>query len=255
MFDHDGKPLASLNVWKYLKYGAEAESVEVISVINPSIEVKCRTELNMPETVAAVYNDPTCTDPETVTWDANQVAAIDLNVPGKYEIKGTTASGKDVVCSVKVYNENLLKNGSLEEDDAGTIWKVAYTSKEGITDYQNKSSDAITGNYSLHWYDTANFDFNIEQTITAVPAGKYTAVANIQGGDMGDSAQVVFYVIVNGEKIESAPITLQGWTVWQVPMIKDIELTEATDVTVGMYVKGAAGGWGTMDDVEFYSQE
>lgn len=254
MFDHKGKPLESLNVWKYLKYGAEAEAVEVISVINPSIEVKCREELVMPETVAAVYNDPTCTDPVAVTWNADQIAAIDLTVPGKYVIDGM-AGNVAVTCNVKVYNENLLQNFSFEEDDAGAIWKVTYLTNEGITDYQNKSADAITGNYALHWYDTADMEFKVEQTITGVPAGKYTATANIQGGDMGDSMEVIMYVIVGDTKYESAPITLQGWTVWQVPLIKDITLTDAADVTVGMYVKGAAKGWGTMDDFEFYSQE
>lgn len=254
MFDHSGHPLASLNVWKYLKYGSEAETVEVLSVINPSIEVECRTELNMPETVTAVYNDPTCTDPLAVTWSESQVAAIDLTVPAKYVIDGMTSDGHVVTCNVKVYNENLLSNGSFEEDDEGSIWKVTYLSNEGITDYQNKVADAITGNYALHWYDTANIEFQVEQTITVQP-GKYTATTYIQGGDMGDNAQIVFYVIVGDTKIESNPITLEGWIVWQNPYIRDIEVTEETEVTVGMYVKGASAGWGTMDDFEFYSQE
>ena len=256
MFDHTGHPLASLNVWKYLKYGSKAETVEVISVISPSLELKCRTELVMPESVQAVYNDPTCTDPVAVTWDADQVSKIDVTVPGKYTINGTTASGHEVTCAVKVYNENLLKNGSFEEDDKGEAWKVTYLTNEGITDYQNKASDAITGNYTLHWYDTADMEFRVEQTITGAAAGKYTATAYIQGGNAeGEAPQAVFYVIVGDTKIESDPITLEGWCVWKNPLIKDIVLDGNTDVTVGMYVKGAAAGWGTMDDFEFYSQE
>ena len=256
MFDLSGKALSSLNVWKYLKYGAKAEKTEVVSVIGPSIEVKCRTELVMPETVEAIYNDPTCTDPVAVTWDADQVSKIDVTVPGKYTINGTTASGHEVTCAVKVYNENLLKNGSFEEDDKGEAWKVTYLTNEGITDYQNKASDAITGNYTLHWYDTADMEFRVEQTITGAAAGKYTATAYIQGGNTeGEAPQAVFYVIVGDTKIESDPITLEGWCVWKNPLIKDIVLDGNTDVTVGMYVKGAAAGWGTMADFEFYSQE
>ena len=66
---------------------------------------------------------------------------------------------------------------------------------------------------------------------------------------------VSFYVIVGDKKYESEAIVLEGWVVWKNPLIKDIVVDGATDVTVGMYVKCAGGGWGTMDDFEFYSQE
>ena len=253
MFDHTGHPLASLNVWKYLKYGATASSVEVLSVISPSIEVECRTELVMPETIDAVYNDPTCTTPLAVTWDANQLAAIDLTVPGKYVINGTTEKGQSVTANVKVYNENMLKNFSFEEDDA-SMWNVTYMKNADVTDIQLKAADCITGEKSFHWYDTSEQEFKVEQTVTGIAAGKYTAVANIQGGDVGN-AEIYLYVIVDGVEYKSTAVTLEGWIVWKTPMIKDIVIEEGQTVTVGMYVKCDAKGWGTMDDFELYSQE
>lgn len=254
MFDFNGKALSSLNVWKYLKYGAKAASVDVISIIAPSVEVKCRTELKMPETVDAVYNDPTCTDPLKVTWNADQIAKIDLTVPGKYVIDGTTEKGNAVTADVKVYNENLLKDWSFEEQNSD-VWKFTYLNgaTQGVN-FEKKAADAITGEVECHFWTESAQEFTVEQTIKGVPAGKYSATAYIQGGDAGDHV-VSFYVIVGDKKYESEPITLQGWIVWQNPLIKDIVVDGTTDVTVGMYVKCAGGGWGTMDDFEFYSQE
>lgn len=253
MFDFSGKALESLNVWKYLKYGAKAENVEVLFVISPSLDVGCRTELKMPETVDAIYNDPTCSDPLAVTWDADQVAKIDMNVPGKYVIDGTTATGEKVTANVKVYNENLLKDSSFEEKNADA-WKFVYLKNTDGVNFENKAADAVTGEVECHFWKAAEQEFKVEQTISNVAAGKYTASAHIQGGDVGDNAEVIFYVIV-GDKTYEAPVTLQGWVVWQNPIIKDIELDGESDVIVGMYVKCASGGWGTMDDFEFYSQE
>ena len=254
MFDFKGKALSSLNVWKYLKYGAKASAVDVISVISPSIEVKCRTELKMPETVAAVYNDPTCTDPLKVTWNADQLAAIDLTVPGKYVIDGTTEKGGAVSANVKVYNENFLKDWSFEDKNSD-VWNFTYLNgaTEGVN-FEKKAADAITGEMECHFWNTAAQEFTVEQTIKNVPAGKYSATAYIQGGDVGDHV-VNFYVIVGDKKYESEAIVLEGWVVWKNPLIKDIVVDGTTDVTVGMYVKCAGGGWGTMDDFEFYSQE
>ena len=254
MFDFNSKALSSLNVWKYLKYGAKAAEVEVLSVIAPIVEVECRTELVMPETVTAIYNDPTCTDPLKVTWDADQLAKVDLTVPGKYEINGTTEKGGAITASLKVYNLNLLKDYSFEEQNADA-WKFVYLNgaTEGV-DFEKKAADAISGEIECHFWNTAAQEFKVEQTITGVAAGKYSATAYIQGGDVGDHV-VNLYVIVGDKKYESEAIVLEGWVVWKNPLIKDIVVDATTDVTVGMYVKCAGGGWGTMDDFEFYSQE
>lgn len=258
MFDFKGKALSSLNVWKYLKYGARAESVEVISIISPSVEIECRTELKMPEEVEAIYNDPTCTTPLKVKWDEKQLAAVDLTVPGKYVIDGITEStdgdaGQKVTANLKVYNENLLKDWSFEEQNTD-VWKFTYLNgaTEGVG-FEKKAADAITGEMECHFWTQKEQEFQVEQTISGVAAGKYSATAFIQGGDVGEHT-VYLYVIVGDKKYESA-VTLEGWCVWKNPLICDIVIEETTDVTVGMYVKCAAKGWGTMDDFEFYSQE
>lgn len=252
-FDFEGKPLASLNVWKYVNHGAKADKVEVMSVIDPSLVVTLGDPLVLPETVEALYNDATVTDPAKVTWDATQAAAIDTNVAGKYMVTGTIENGMTVTANVKVENTNYLQNHSFEDKDA-SMWEVTYIKNSDGTDVQTKAGDAVTGTNAFHWYHTSAQEFKVEQTITAVKTGDFTALANIQGGDVGDDAVVYLYVIVDGVEYKSQAVTLDGWVNWKVPTITDIPVKEGSQVTIGMYVKCAAAGWGTMDDFEFYSQ-
>jgi arabinogalactan endo-1,4-beta-galactosidase len=98
-------------------------------------------------------------------------------------------------------------------------------------------------------------EFTVEQTVTGLSAGAYNAVANIQGGDVGDNAEIVLYAIVGENRYESDPVTLDGWQSWQTPTLTDIEVDESGTVTVGMYVKAAAEGWGTIDDFELYARQ
>ena len=252
-FDAEGKPIASINVWKYVNHGAKADKLEVMSVIDPNIVIGIGEELKLPETVEALYNDATVEEPAKVTWNADQVAAIDTKVAGKYTVEGTTDSGLGVTANVKVENINYLSNPSFEESDE-SMWKVTYLKNSDGTDFQEKSGDAVTGAYSFHWYHTSEQEFKVEQTVTATKAGSYAATANIQGGDVGDNAVVYLYVLVNGTEYAKAEVTLQGWVVWQTPLIKDIPVAEGDEITVGMYVKCAGAGWGTMDDFELYCQ-
>lgn len=56
MFDFTGHPLASLNIFKYLKYGATAPlAIDTI----PDIVVSCNigAEVKLPDTVSIIYND------------------------------------------------------------------------------------------------------------------------------------------------------------------------------------------------------
>lgn len=82
MFDFTGHPLASLNVFKYLKYGATAPlAVDFI----PEVAVTCDVggEVTLPDTVEVVYNDRAANTQEDVIWDAEQLAAIRYEQSGK----------------------------------------------------------------------------------------------------------------------------------------------------------------------------
>ena len=251
-FDFEGHKLPSLDVFKYVNYGATCEP-QILAYREVKIESGIKEPLVMPETVSAIYNDPSITDGVPVTWDEDQVAAIDTNVAGEYAVEGTTEDGTTITASIKVLNVNYVQNPSFEESDV-SMWAVDYPNGNACTDIQTKAGDAVTGEKSFHFYSEEEQEFTVEQTITGLAAGDYTAVANIQGGDVGDDAVVVLYVLVGDERYESEAVVLDGWVNWKKPQIKDIPVDGSSDVTVGMYVKCAAKGWGTIDDFEFYCQ-
>ena len=80
MFDFTGHPLASLNVFKYLKYGATAPlAVDYI----PDVYVSCNVgeELVLPESIDVVYNDRSQNKKQSVSWNETQMKAIDTTKP------------------------------------------------------------------------------------------------------------------------------------------------------------------------------
>ena len=250
-FDFNGKVLPSLDVFKYVNYGTTCEQ-KIDYLLNCIVNVNVGDELVMPEKFDVVFNNRAENDGVKVTWDAAQVAAIDTNVMADYTIDGTLEDGTKVTAKVKVAKLNYVLNPSFEENKL-SMWNVTYDGENNPTDFQTKSSDALTGDVSFHFYSTEDFCFTIEQQITGLTEGEYTFNVNIQGGDIKDGSLINIYVIADGERYESDPVTLTGWVNWQTPEIKDIKVTGG-EVTVGVYVKAVAKGWGTMDDFYLYKQ-
>ena len=117
------------------------------------------------------------------------------------------------------------------------------------TDVQKKASDALSGDKAFHFYSTSEIDFTVEQEITIAAGGDYAAVANIQGGDVGSGAEIYLYVICGDEIYRSEPAKLSGWQQWQKLKIDRVPVKAGDVVKVGMAVKAAAKGWGTIDDL------
>lgn len=252
LFDWEGHPLASLDVFKYVRYGTTCEPV-IDYLKQCEVKVNIGEELVMPTGVPAVYNDRLLSAEVPVVWDEEQVAAIDTSNGGEYIVTGTLEDGTKVECPVSVAFVNRLENPSFEEKNT-TMWNVTYEGTENPTDIQNKESDCTSGVNSFHFWSNNAQEFKVEQTVSGLAAGDYTVTANIQGGDVGSSAEIYLYAIVNGEEMKSDPVTLAGWVNWQEPKLTDIPLDGDSDITVGMYVKCSGGGWGTMDDFMLYKQ-
>ncbi len=240
LFDFNGHPLPSLNVFKYLSQGAETEKriddlpdIHVIAMID--------TPISLPQTIKAVYNDRSEEDVKVI-WDT---AAFDISVKsgiGDYVINGT-ANETPVVCYLKINPLNYVVNGSFEEDDT-SMWSITENSGKQ-TDYQNKAVDAKTGNISLHYYSATGVDFKVEQTITNIPGGTYILSMFNQGSDT-KNPDMYLYAIVDGKEYKATTGT-DGWVVWQNPEIRDIVINNGT-ITIGAIIKCDAGGWGTLDD-------
>lgn len=251
-FDFSGKALASLDVFKYVNYGTICEpSVDFLKEC--SVDVNVDEELVMPGTVDAVYNDRSKNGGIPVTWKEEEVGAVDTSKMGEYTVNGVLADGTEVTCLVKVANVNCVANPSFEEKDV-SMWNVTYDGDNNPTDVQDKAADAVTGDMAFHFYDEKAFSFSVEQTVTGLEAGNYTLNTNIQGGDVGNDAEIVLYAIIDGQTIESEPVTLAGWVNWQVPEITNLAVGASGEITIGMRVEAAAKGWGTIDDFYLYKQ-
>lgn len=248
MFDFTGHPLASLNVFKYLKYGATAP-LAVDSI--PEVTVACNigTDPELPDTVSVIYNDRSEAQ-VPVIWNTDDVAAIDTKNGGNFTVSGTLDDGTEVTAAVTVDRINYVQNPSFEDADS-SMWTVNYSGETNPTDYQVKAADAHSGEVAFHfWSGSADMDFSIEQSFTDLEPGTYELSAFSQGGDLSDDAYMDLYALVDGKEL-TAPFMLTTYADWQNPVIPEIKVTDGS-LTIGVRYKCNVNSWGTLDDVTLY---
>lgn len=248
MFDFTGHPLASLNVFKYLKYGATAP-LAVDSI--PEVTVACNigTDPELPDTVSVIYNDRSEAQ-VPVIWNTDDVAAIDTENGGNFTVSGTLEDGTEVTAAVTVDRINYVQNPSFEDSDT-SMWTVNYSGETDPTDYQVKAADAHSGEVAFHfWSGSADMDFSIEQSFTDLEPGTYELSAFSQGGDLSDDAYMDLYALVDGKEL-TAPFMLTTYADWQNPVIPEIKVTDGS-LTIGVRYKCNVNSWGTLDDVTLY---
>lgn len=253
LFSPDGMPLESLNTYKWLKYGTNAEPA-IDMVVAPSITCNIGSALVLPETVDVIYNNRSLNKAMPVEWEGaeEQISGVDTSKAGVYEVWGrvldenaASDNPTQVCCTVKVEMLNYVVNPSFEESDT-SMWCVTYAGDKNPTDYQEKGPDAHTGNYSFHFWSESDMDFSIEQEITDLEPGTYELKAYFQGGDISADSKMELYAIVDGNESADA-FTAQGYANWQEPKISSIQVTDGT-LTIGMRIQCGAKGWGTADD-------
>lgn len=248
MFDFTGHPLASLNVFKYLKYGATA-LLAVDSI--PAVTVACNigTDPELPDTVSVIYNDRSEAQ-VPVIWNTDDVATIDTENGGNFTVSGTLEDGTEVTAAVTVDRINYVQNPSFEDSDT-SMWTVNYSGETDPTDYQVKAADAHSGEVAFHfWSGSADMDFSIEQSFTDLEPGTYELSAFSQGGDLSDDASMELYAMVDGKEL-TAPFKLTTYADWQNPAIPEIKVTDGS-LTIGVRYKCNVNSWGTLDDVTLY---
>ena len=250
MFDFTGHPLDSLKVFRELRYGATAPlAVEKV----PDVEVSCNvgSTLTLPETALVVYNDKTANKEVPVIWNEEQIAAIDTNVGGTYQVEGTLQDEEldeqytTVVANVEIELVNFVVNPSFEDADT-SMWKVTYNGKKNPTDYQVNEKDAKSGQTAFHFWSADDMDFSIEQVVTGLEPGTYELSVFSQGGDMSSSAVLELYAAADGQEYTQS-FELTGYADWKEPTVTEIKLTDDSMV-IGVRMKCNGGSWGTVDD-------
>ena len=243
MFDFTGKALASLDVFKYVKYGATTElAADFIQPVTVNINVGA--PLTMPATAYVIYNDRSKNGDVAVTWDVDELSAIDTNTIADYVIDGVTADGTPLTADLHVALVNFIANPSFEEEDK-SMYNFIYD-ETNPADFQEKEADSFTGSFALHFWDPNGVYFQAEQTITDLMDGQYYFSMEGQGGDIGTDPTFYIYAISGGETY-TQEFTLDGYANWIMPELKDFAVVDGT-VTVGVYVKAGKGAWGTFDD-------
>lgn len=164
-------------------------------------------------------------------------------------IAALTGCGKaDAVGATADERGNYLVNGSFEEPDF-TGWTV--TNIDNVTeelDIYDRETDCFEGVQSLHFYSgSSNVDFSAEQKVSGLEDASYKLTAHIQGEAAGDeNAVVYFYAVVDGKEVK-ADGELNGYVNWYTAELSGLKPTNG-EITVGVRVSTAPGGWGTIDD-------
>ena len=248
MFDFTGHPLASLNIFKYLKFGATAPlAIDTI----PEIVVSCNigAEVKLPDTVSIIYNDRS-EEQVPVTWDAEDIAAIDTENGGEFTVAGSLDEGTEVTAIVTVERVNYVQNPGFEDADT-SMWTVTYSGETNPTDYQVKAADAHSGEVAFHfWSGTSDMDFSIEQSFTDLEPGTHELSAFSQGGDLAADASMELYAVVDGKEL-TVPFMLTTYADWQNPTVSGIKVTDGT-LTIGVRYQCNKNSWGTLDDLTLH---
>lgn len=251
LFDATGKPLESLNTFKWLKYGTNTDpAIDMINI--PTVTCNIGSDVEMPKTVDVVYNNRALNASMPVEWYEEMVLNIDTSEAGTYEITGRILNenfGSDnqteVCCAVNVERLNYVSNPSFEDSDI-SMWKISYEGDKNPTDFQQKEGDAHTGEYAFHFWSESDMSFNIEQEFENLEPGTYELKAYFQGGDIDESAQMELYANID-DTIVSDAFTAQGYANWQEPTISSLKVTDGK-LKIGIRIQCGAKGWGTIDD-------
>jgi len=253
-FDENGKPLESLKVFSLVKNGNEIEAkADAIEDVNLTFDLN--GEITLPDTVNAIMTDDS-KKAIPVTWEKYDVAAMKSGGPAKYTIEGV-ADGMKAYCYVSMIEYNFLTNYSFEDDENKTLtptgWTVVNNGPSTAELYvEEKTTDSLTGNNHFHFYSKAadGIDFNLEQEVTGLSAGKYKYSISIMGGD-GGSTEIYAYVKLNGEIIKKQSMRITSYNEWDTAVIEGIEYNGTDTLTIGIYVKCSGannGAWGKIDD-------
>lgn len=240
LFDFNGKALPSLYTFKYLKYGSTCPlAVDFASDVEVTFEPG--QELQLPDQAYVHYNDRSQNGLANVSWDEDSVSKVNMDVPGDYTVSGHFDDGYAIHCIVHVQYKNLIENDSFEEEDR-SMWNIS----SDCVDFQQKESDATSGEWAMHYYSTGEVEFTATQHLEGLEDGVYYFRVNAQGGDNGASPQMYIFA-QSGDGIYKTDFVTDGWINWVTPEIASFEVVGG-EVTVGVYIKAGAGAWGTLDD-------
>lgn len=259
-FDAHGKVLESIKVFALVKNGNIVENkpdaledITIICDLNGKIE--------LPTKVNAVMRDDSKQELD-VKWNITDADYDKMYNGGvqKYDITGD-ADGMTAHCYVSMVEKNFLNNYSFEDDDNKTKqpsggWVVTDNDAANELWVEDKATDSLTGDKHYHfWKNSGTVNFDLEQELKDLTAGKYKFSMSIMGGDVGES-NIYIYVKINGEVVKTQAMTITSYGNWDTQWIEDIVYDGTSTIVVGIHMEcqgTGAGAWGKIDDALFNS--
>ncbi|SDA12163.1 arabinogalactan endo-1,4-beta-galactosidase [Ruminococcus sp. YE71] len=246
MFDFEGKPLESLKTFALVREGNVLDPVPD-AIKDTDMIVRLGEKVVLPDTVPAIYTDGSEKE-VAVKWEDADLEAMSAGEAATYTVKGV-ADGMETVCRISMVEANYVTNYSFEDEDR-SMWVLENKDdKTTELDFQQKQMDAVTGEWSVHFWGETGTDFELYQEIKDIPAGKYTLAASVQGGfnKDGEPQNIYVYLRVNGEET-TAKAEITEWAVWDTAKTEAVDIPEGAEVTVGIHVEAGKESWGTIDD-------
>ncbi len=240
MFDKTGHPLESLKLFKYI-YEGNTPNIKVDAIEDTMLIVRLNNKISLPEKVNAIMSDGSKKE-VSIRWEDAPLDNYATGGVNKYTIKGEV-DGVKAYLYLSVVEENYVDNYSFENADI-SMWKVTDNKSCKELYVMEKSTDALTGTKSFHFWSDKDLSFDLSQEITNLKTGKYSFSLSIQGGDALVQNIYIYTIVDDIKTIEK--VTITSWRDWQNPIIKDIEVID--NVTIGIHVECNANAWGTIDD-------
>ena len=254
LFDFEGNPLESLNVFKYVNTGSAApyKVLDVVKTIAVNAKSAEEAKAGLPETVTGTYNDGTTAE-FSVTWDKDALEKVSgfnvYTIPGSIEYKDEYGNDKVMKtnCTLAVVPDSYIENSDFENGNES--WTVS--NADGVEIKWNDTP--IRGKGAMHFYSSSALDFSIEQTVEIPENGTYAACMQVQGGDGNDADDISVEItnVTTGEVV-TASTKLNGWCEWTNPATDSIKVAAGDTVRVRVGIKAKAGAWGSIDDVFLY---
>ena len=243
-FDANGKARESLKVFALVRTGNVIE-LKADAIEDTNLILDINGDIVIPDKVYAIMNDNSRVAVDVV-WDHIDYDTMKNGGPAKYTIYGK-AGGMDAVCYVSMVEYNYLINGSFEDDLTGTGWTTDYPKKLNELKVMDKVGDSLTGTKHFHFWSSEAVEFNLEQEVSGLKSGKYKYSLSTMGGDMGQYTAYI-YVKINGNIVDKKDATFTEWNQWFASEFIEFDYSEGDSIVVGIYVKAAAGAWGSIDD-------
>ncbi len=247
MFDFDGVPLESLNVFKYLLTGTTGYEDHIVNVPAVTLHLTVGDQVELPDSLE-VETLSGSRETVAVTWQ--DMSFIDGNSVGQWDIKGYISDGDEKVWtwgSIQISQESMLPNSGFENGADG--YTVENWPGDGINDLSANAGNVHGGSWCLHFWKASAFEDAVTSTTVSLEAGTYKFFLYGQGGDMGENNTYIFARTTDGEVTER--FELDGYLNWKTPEVT-FTLESAGEVTLGVSVSAGAGAWGTFDDWVLY---